>query len=211
MLDGPLFWAAGFFCNLDILYGGLGIDKLQFLIKKICYFFSAVIFFLFLVIKALDPDWSPASNAGSGSGSNEYRSETLIQTVQPTLPLQVGYVLLLVNIKIHETMGWDTCWNIYQGHVTNNLSRLGFRIRIGSGFNRASVGYEKSETMGHVLNKMQLCIQRGKKEPEEKLCTKPGLDLDQDPDSQKKNLVRNRGITEQCWENYITVKGGFDI
>jgi hypothetical protein len=42
--------AEGFFCNLDILYGGLGIVKLQILIKKI--------FFLqFLVIKALDPDW----------------------------------------------------------------------------------------------------------------------------------------------------------
>ncbi len=32
--------AEGFFCNLDILYGGLGISKLQF-----------------LIIKALDPDW----------------------------------------------------------------------------------------------------------------------------------------------------------
>ncbi len=50
--------AEGFFCNLDILYRGLGIAKLQFLIKKKFTFFSAVIFFLqFLVIKALDPDW----------------------------------------------------------------------------------------------------------------------------------------------------------
>ncbi len=48
--------AEGFFCNLDILYGGLGIGKLQFLIKKI-NFFSAVICFQFLVIKALVPDW----------------------------------------------------------------------------------------------------------------------------------------------------------
>jgi hypothetical protein len=31
----PLFRADGFFCNLDVLYGGLGIGKLQFLIKKI--------------------------------------------------------------------------------------------------------------------------------------------------------------------------------
>jgi len=53
----PLLWAAGFFCNLDILYGGVGIGKLQFLIKKNLNFFSAVIFFQFLVIKALDPDW----------------------------------------------------------------------------------------------------------------------------------------------------------
>ncbi len=47
----------GFFCNLDILYGGLGIVKLQFLIKKNLKFFSAVICFQFLVFKALDPDW----------------------------------------------------------------------------------------------------------------------------------------------------------
>ncbi len=53
----PLLRAEGFFCNLDILFGGLGIGKLQFLIKKKNNFFSAVIFFQFLVIKALDPDW----------------------------------------------------------------------------------------------------------------------------------------------------------
>ncbi len=49
--------AEGFFCNLDILYEGLGIGKLQFLIKKNINFFSAVIFFQFFVIKAPDPDW----------------------------------------------------------------------------------------------------------------------------------------------------------
>ncbi len=52
----PLLWAAGFFCNLDILYRGLGIGKLQFLIKIFFFFFSCY-FFQFLVIKALDPDW----------------------------------------------------------------------------------------------------------------------------------------------------------
>jgi hypothetical protein len=30
----PLLRAEGFFYNLDILYGGLGIGKMQFLIKK---------------------------------------------------------------------------------------------------------------------------------------------------------------------------------
>jgi hypothetical protein len=40
-----LLRAEGFFCNLDILYGGLGIGKLQFLIKKNLNFFSVVIFF----------------------------------------------------------------------------------------------------------------------------------------------------------------------
>jgi hypothetical protein len=49
--------AEGFFYNLDILYGGLGIGKLQFLIKiKIKKIFCCN-FFQFLVIKALDPDW----------------------------------------------------------------------------------------------------------------------------------------------------------
>jgi hypothetical protein len=42
---------------LNVLYGGLGIGKLQFLILKKFNFFSAVIIFQFLVIKALDPDW----------------------------------------------------------------------------------------------------------------------------------------------------------
>ncbi len=40
-----------------LLHGGLGIGELQLLIKKKFNFFSAVIFFQFLVIKALDPDW----------------------------------------------------------------------------------------------------------------------------------------------------------
>ncbi len=45
----------GFFCNLNFVYGGLGIGKLQFLIKKK---FSAVIFLIILVIEDLDPDWT---------------------------------------------------------------------------------------------------------------------------------------------------------
>ena len=46
--------AEGFFCNLDILYGGLGIGKLLF---DQNFFFPAVIFVQFLVTKALDLDW----------------------------------------------------------------------------------------------------------------------------------------------------------
>jgi hypothetical protein len=49
------FEAEGFFCSLDVLNGGLGFGKLQFLIKTI-YFFSAVNYFQFLIIKTLDPD-----------------------------------------------------------------------------------------------------------------------------------------------------------
>ncbi len=48
-VEWPLLRAEDFFYNLDILYGDLGIGKLQFLIqneKKI----SIVIFFQFMVI-----------------------------------------------------------------------------------------------------------------------------------------------------------------
>jgi hypothetical protein len=42
-LESPecsLLRAEGFFCSLDVLYRGLGISKLQFLIKKILNFFQ---------------------------------------------------------------------------------------------------------------------------------------------------------------------------
>jgi hypothetical protein len=58
------FEAEGFFCSLDVLYGGLGIGKLQFLIKKLFDFFPVVNFFHFLAIKTLDPDRYSAFNAG---------------------------------------------------------------------------------------------------------------------------------------------------
>ncbi len=55
--------AEGFFCNLDVLYGGLGIGKLQFLIKKKFNFFSSCnFFFKFWSLK-------PWIRIGSGSGS----------------------------------------------------------------------------------------------------------------------------------------------
>jgi hypothetical protein len=50
--------AKGFFCSLDVFYGGIGMGKLQFLIQKN----SPVNFYTFLVIKTLDPEWT-----GSGS------------------------------------------------------------------------------------------------------------------------------------------------
>jgi hypothetical protein len=42
-----LLWAEGFSCSLGVLYGGLGISKLQFLIKKIEIKFPAINFFQF--------------------------------------------------------------------------------------------------------------------------------------------------------------------
>jgi hypothetical protein len=53
---GSLLRAEGFSCSLGVLYGGLGISKLQFLIKKIKIKVSAVNFFNFR-----------SSNPGSGS------------------------------------------------------------------------------------------------------------------------------------------------
>jgi hypothetical protein len=40
--------AEGFSCSLGVLYGGLGISKLQFLINKIEIKFPALIFFSIL-------------------------------------------------------------------------------------------------------------------------------------------------------------------
>ncbi len=45
--------AEGFSCSLDVLYGGLGISKLPFLIKEELF---KKIQLLCLVIKTLDPD-----------------------------------------------------------------------------------------------------------------------------------------------------------
>jgi hypothetical protein len=82
--------AEDFFYNLDILYGGLGIGKLQFLIKKNKKKFSVVIFFSIFghlspgSVLDLDPDpdpdldpdpyWPPTSSSGSGSGSGSVKN-----------------------------------------------------------------------------------------------------------------------------------------
>ncbi len=63
-----LLRAEGFSCSLGILYGDLGINKLQFLIKKIEIKFPAK---NFLGHQTLDPDPGSGSairkDAGSGS------------------------------------------------------------------------------------------------------------------------------------------------
>ena len=59
----PLLRAEDFFCNLDVLYGGLGIGKLQFLIKKkLNFFFQLLFLFNFWSLK-------PWIRIGSGSVS----------------------------------------------------------------------------------------------------------------------------------------------
>jgi hypothetical protein len=56
--------------SLSVLYGGLGISKLQFLIKKIEIKFPAINFFPILGHQTLNPDLGSGSairkNAGSG-------------------------------------------------------------------------------------------------------------------------------------------------
>jgi hypothetical protein len=81
-----LLRAEGFSCSLGILYGSLGISKLQFLIKKIEINSSSYKFFSILGLQTLDPDPESGSairkNAGSrsvsGSALNECGSETLL-------------------------------------------------------------------------------------------------------------------------------------
>jgi hypothetical protein len=48
--------AEGFSCSLGVLYGGLEISKLQFLIKKIKIKYPAVNFFNYLGHQTLDSD-----------------------------------------------------------------------------------------------------------------------------------------------------------
>ncbi len=63
-----LLRAEGFSCSLGILYGGLGISKLQFLIKKIEIKFPAIHFFNFR-----------SSNPGSGSGIRNHYEKCWIR------------------------------------------------------------------------------------------------------------------------------------
>ncbi len=87
-----LLRAEGFSFSLGVPYGGLGISKLQFFIKKIEIKLPAINFFQFSVIKPWirirDPDPESRSvirkNAGfgiiSGSALNQWGSETLLIT-----------------------------------------------------------------------------------------------------------------------------------
>jgi hypothetical protein len=72
---------------LGVLFGGLGISKLQYLIKNIFQQILAVKIFQFLAIKTLDPeldmelDPQLEKNSGPGSALNQCGSETLVPIV----------------------------------------------------------------------------------------------------------------------------------
>ena len=74
--------AEGFSCSLGVLYEGLGISKLQFLIKIIKILISSSKFFSTLCHQTLVPDPGSGSairkNAGSGSALNQCGSATLM-------------------------------------------------------------------------------------------------------------------------------------
>jgi hypothetical protein len=85
MLECSFLRAEGVSWSLDVLYKGLEIRILQFLIPKYIYSFSVVQTFKFLVIKTLDLHririWIQNRTdlkSGSGSALNQWRSETLL-------------------------------------------------------------------------------------------------------------------------------------
>jgi hypothetical protein len=73
-----LLRAEGFSCSLDVLYGGRGISKLQFLIKEIEIKFPAINFFPILGHQTPDPESGSAIRKNAGSALNQCRSETLL-------------------------------------------------------------------------------------------------------------------------------------
>jgi hypothetical protein len=104
----PLLRAEGFFYNLDILYGGLGIGKLQVLIKKKKKN-SAVIFFQFLVIKALDLYWiriciGSTSNSGSGSGKKWIRIHNPASGLKLNIERNIVNLLLLLQGNVRSLL-----------------------------------------------------------------------------------------------------------
>jgi hypothetical protein len=81
-------------------------------------FSSAVNFFRFLIIKTLDPDRYLAKNAGSGSESNEYGYETLLNTCHYMVLLCVLYIS---SRSLYKNAGF---------RIRIELMRIRIRIRI---------------------------------------------------------------------------------
>ncbi len=71
-----LLRAEGFSCSLGVLYGGLGISKLQFLIKKIEIKIKFPAINFFFNFRSSNPGSAIRKNAGSGSALNQCGSET---------------------------------------------------------------------------------------------------------------------------------------
>ncbi len=83
-----LLRAKGFSCSLGVIYGGLGISKWQFLIKKIKL--PAVNFFSILGHQTLDPDPESGSAIGKNDGSGSVSGSALNQCGSETLRRMLG-------------------------------------------------------------------------------------------------------------------------
>jgi hypothetical protein len=89
----------GFFYNLDILYGGLGIGKLKFLIKKkLKKIFSCNFFFNFWSLK-------PWIRIGSGSGSGFGSGSVLASNIKLRIRIRIRKKL----IRIHNPGFFSSC------------------------------------------------------------------------------------------------------
>ncbi len=77
--------AEGFSCSLGVLYGGLGIDKLQFLIKTIKIKISSCKVSSILGHQTLDPDPGSGSDIRKNAGSRSVSRSALIHCESATL------------------------------------------------------------------------------------------------------------------------------
>jgi hypothetical protein len=76
--------AEGLSCSLCVLYGGLGITKLQFFIKKMSNFFSCKLFSIF-------DHQNTGFRTGSGSGSGSAIRKNALNQCGPTRIFEFGY------------------------------------------------------------------------------------------------------------------------
>ncbi len=119
-----MFWSGGcsllkaesFSCSFDVLYGGKGISKLQFLIKNINYFFTCNFFHFLPVFGHQNPGSGSRSvfrlNAGSGSGFNKLTGK-LNQCGYETLTTVPGHVISTVPVLLWIRYGTsdDVTWH----------------------------------------------------------------------------------------------------
>jgi hypothetical protein len=93
-----LLRAEGFSCSLGVLYGGLGISKLQSLIKKIEIKYPAINFLSILghVIRK-----NAVSGSVSGSVLNQCGSETPVWTLSGRLLYSFSLSILVVGSLSH--------------------------------------------------------------------------------------------------------------
>ncbi len=154
-----LLRAEGFSCSLGVLYGGLRISKLQFLIKKIKNLISSCTFFFKF------SSWNPGSgsairkSAGSGSGSNADPQPCLELTDQGgvkddhSLAAAVPAALIKKKIKLSsyiykEIQKWSSCKVIYM--TTGLLIYMVKYLRISSYIRKPYLIYDVATEFPYI-------------------------------------------------------------